>query len=528
MTILKTKFATTNRRLGDPSPEYDSMLTLWERNRAIIQGDAHAKAHDEYIDVIDYKNLLIPFSPKMSQAQYNFYKAEAELPGLIAQYVNIIAAGLLRKPPVIELPAALGEDAEDWIVNEFTSDGGTLMGFLYDLIREELITNRAWVTVDYPYIEDTSRLDKNKTRPYPVLWKAEQVINWRVDKHPMTGMYQLVRFTVRFVDVAYDPETGHGLPIERLIDYFLDDAGECVVQLLRRSDNIEQRVIGGKRIETNKETQTAFEPERAPVKIKVNGQALSFIPAFPANGSADVITPILQPLIDREVALYNKVSRRNHLLLGAGTYTPYICSDMNDEDFARIVEAGLGSWLKLQEGDEVGVLEPPTAALSDYDKAITSTIDEMTRMGIRILAPDTAESGIALELRNASQTAQLNALNTRISDTMERIISLMLNWQYGGNPEEIVMDFKLSEDFNPAPLGSEWLQMVSDWYQNRLIPRSAFISLAKRNDLLPEDYDDEEASQEIEQDSLVPSMEDELALQQQYQTAPSGTYSGDK
>jgi hypothetical protein len=526
MSFLKTKYFGANRRLGDPSPEYDSMLTLWERNRAVIQGDAHAKAHDEFLDTLEYKNLLIPFSPKMSQAQYNFYKAEAELPGLLAQYVNIIAAGLLRKPPVIELPDSFGEEVEDWIVGEFASDGGTLIGFLYDLIKEELITSRAWVTVDYPDVPNSDLMDKNASRPYPVLWKAEQVINWQIGKHPTTGMYQLVRLTIRYVDVEYDPVSGHGQPIERVMYYRIIGYVYFFVYIFKINDNIEQKVIGGQRIESNKETKTAFVPEDEPFTIKINGKPLPFIPAFPANGSADIITPILQPLIDREIALYNKVSRRNHLLLGAGTYTPWIASDMSNDDFAMIVEAGLGSWLKLNSEDTIGVLEPPTTALQDYERAITSTVDEMTRMGIRILAPDNAESGIALEIRNASQTAQLNALNTRVSDTMERVISLMLAWQYNLDPTEIFVNFKLSEDFNPAPLGAEWLQLVSDWYQNRLIPRSAFISLAKRNDLLPEDYDDREAAQEIEQDPLVPSMEDELALQQQF-TNPIATYNGE-
>jgi hypothetical protein len=387
-------------------------------------------------------------------------------------------------------------------------------------LREELTTNRGWISVDLTSTTVSSEDLLKKTKPYPILWNAEQVINWRVGVHPLTGMHQLLRITIRYVDLEYDFNSGHGVPIERLLDYRINDAGNCEAGKFKRNNNVGQKVMGGRRLENNDEGKVAWYEDKPYEELLVQGKTLNFIPVFPTNGSADIMQPILQPLIDREVALYNKVSRRNHLLLGAGTYTPYICSDMSEDDFYKIVDAGLGSWLKLEKDDNVGVLEPPTAALSEYDRSITATVDEMTRMGIRILAPDTSESGVALELRNASQSAQLNALNTRVSETMEKVISLMVIWRYGGDPNKRVVNFKLSEDFNPAPIGSEWLRLVTEWYQSRIIPRSAFINMAKRNDLLPEEYDDDAALEEIEQDSLVPGPEE------QYNTNTS-TYLGE-
>ena len=507
-----TSTADQNRTVGDPSPEYESLKTVWQRNRAVLEGENSVKGYDEYIDTVHYRNLLLPFSPSMNQQQYNFYKAEAELPGLISQYGRILISGLLRKEPSLEVDSgAVNEEMLNWLRYSFTADGNSLVSFLDDALWEEITTSRAWVGVDYPDVpEDLDPELRKRIRPYPVLWKAENVINWYMGANPITGLSQLIRLTVRFNAEEYSFETGHGRPVERVIDYIIDESGYLIVNHYKRTQDAAKRVINGDpEMDFNRDQDSGWVLEIEGQTPMIRGERLTFIPCWPLNGAVKPKEPILQPLIDREVALYNKVSRRNHLLLGAGTYTPYVASDMSEEDFQRIVEAGLGSWLKLQQGDSVDVLSPPTEALSDYDKAIESTVSELTRMGIRILAQDSADSGIALEIRNSAQTAQLGALNARVSETMNKVLKLMLSWRYdfGDMEDDNPVYFNLSDDFNPAPLGSDWLRVVTEWYQSKLIPRSAFINMAKRNDLLPADYDDMAAQEEIQADPLVPDQQ---------------------
>jgi len=47
------------------------------------------------------------------------------------------------------------------------------------------------------------------------------------------------------------------------------------------------------------------------------------------------------------------------------------------------------------------------------------------------------------------------------------------------------------------------LRLVTEWYQQGIIPRSAFVDIAKSNDILPVDYDDEEGVGEIKEDDLI-------------------------
>src|SRR6056300_107942 len=92
--------ADKTKTVADPNAEYESIKDIWQRSRAVCSGERYVKDYDTYIDVLNYTNLLLPFSPSMTQSQYDFYKAEAELPGITAQFARMLVGGLLRKEPI--------------------------------------------------------------------------------------------------------------------------------------------------------------------------------------------------------------------------------------------------------------------------------------------------------------------------------------------------------------------------------------------------------------------------------------------
>jgi hypothetical protein len=509
MTQIPT--LTSKSSVGTPTYEYESMVRIWKRCRAILNGELYAKEHDRYVDQVNYTNLLVPFSPRMSQEQYRWYVAEAELPGLTSQYAKILTGGLLRKPPEINLPDTVPEGAEAWLRNRFTEDGRPIIAFLDAAIWEELSTSRGWVSVDFPVVPDYANLDpeqKKMIAPYPVLWRAEDVINWQTGIDGSTGRPALTRVVFRYIDRSYKDSEWH--PNLRIVavDHYLDEAdiyrvqyytkeGEATVDLI--NGDLKMTQIFGTELFSNDH----WIADGDPITPMMWGEPMTSLPIFPLNGEVALEAPMLTPLIDKEIALYNKVSRRNHLMYGASTFTPVVFSDMSNEDFTSVVNAGLGSWIKLGSGDKIDAFRTPTDALADMDRAIESSLAEMTRMGVRILAPEGDQSGIALEIRNSSLTAQLGLMNNKLSATMAEVVKLMLRWRYGRDLEVEDLEFKLSADFNPTPLGSEWARLVTEWYQNRLIPRSVWLSVAKQHDILPADYDDQMGMEEIGQDPLI-------------------------
>jgi hypothetical protein len=387
-----------------------------------------------------------------------------------------------------------------------------MVSVLDQSIWEELNTTRAWIVVDHPSLttaefEALSVEERKDLSPYAIVYSAEQVINWRRGKSKGAGKQVLTKFTVRMFTEQYRPGEHHPDLVDTVYDYSLDESGYLVIQKYIRETNETVKVVAGvsKPVVEANNVNAAWIMDGAPQLPMMHGRRLEMIPAFPMNGSIEVQPLILGPLVDREVGLYNKVSRRNHLLYGAATYTPVVASDMEDDKFRAIVESGLGTWLHVAKGETVSALETPTAALADMEKSITGTIEEMARMGIRMLSPDgtSQESGVALEIRNSAQTAQLGLFNTKVSRTFEKVIQLMILWKYDLVVGADEIEFNLSQDFNPVPMGADWMRLITEWYQGGIIPRSVFLAIAKQNDVVPADYDDVVGQQEIQIDPLV-------------------------
>ena len=106
MAVINAAQASV-KTVADPNASYESLYPLWTKSRAVCNGERFVKDLDSMIDVVGFNNLLIPFSPTMTQQQYNFYKAEAELPGITAEFAKMLVGGLLRKSPTFKFPAGV-------------------------------------------------------------------------------------------------------------------------------------------------------------------------------------------------------------------------------------------------------------------------------------------------------------------------------------------------------------------------------------------------------------------------------------
>lgn len=507
-----------NKTVADPIAAYDSVRSLWIRCRAVCGGERFVKDYDGLLDVVQFTNLLMPFSPSMTQQQFNFYKAEAELPGIVAQYSKVVIGGLLRKQPQLKLPEGAPEGAYQWIMDAFSQDSSPLISFLDSALWEEIQTSRAWVYVDYPKIENADELSKEERqsiKPYPILWPAESVINWKMSTSSKDGDQKLVMLIIRtYEEVPAEANEFHDKLLDTVYVHEIVGGYYQIRKYQKATQDAIIPVVNGKPVQnyaaagsagvtgSSGTNTSAYELKETVQDIMFNGERLTVIPAWPLNGSIEVVEPVLVPIVDKEIHLYNKMSRRNHLLYGAATYTPIISSNMAEERFEEIVGSGLGTWIHLQQGDTADVLKTPTEALADMDRSIAAAIEEMAKMGLRMLSPESAQSGVALEIRNAAQTAQLGTLNVKISNQLSDIIAFMMNWRYDTDYTSEDVQLTLAQNFDSMPIGADWMRLVTEWYQAGLIPRSLWLQICKQSEVVPVDYNDDDGQAEMNQSTL--------------------------
>ena len=493
---------------GVPSDTYLSSVNEWKRNRAVIQGPSYTKDYDT---VPSSDNLLLPFNPSMTQEQYDFYKAEAEVPGVSSEFTKMIIGGLLRKQPLLELPESVPAEAKNWILNDIGSDNGSLISFLSSALWEELQTSRAWIQIDYPVVDlnNLTPEQRKQVKPYPILHNAENVINWSTSANPITGEVRLDTlvtryFTSRITDNPLHPTYEDTVDVHRL-----DESGLYVIDTYVKNNKSEtpNYIDGGIDYNFNEGSDNDFKLVGTNSNLFINGKRMDFIPFFPFNGMIEIMDPIMTPIVNREISLYNKISRRNHLLYLSATYTPVVKSDsLTEQEKDELVRQGLGTWLFVNKDDSIETLQTPTAALKDMEAAIKGGYDELTRIGIKMLSlePNNSDqSGVALQIRNAAQNAALSTLNAKISESMRKIIKMLINWRYDIKLDDSDIRFNLSSDLTPSPVGSDWMRLITEWYQGGLIPRSTFIEIAKNNDVLPTDYDDSIGQDEISHDDNI-------------------------
>ena len=506
----------TNRikTVGSPRDEYLSIQKEWLRNRAIIQGQQYAKDYDQVPDV--NSNLLLPFNSTMTQAQYDHYKAEAELPGVSSQYAKMLTGGLLRKVPILEINdnRINVEETKDWIMNRFGEGNESLISFLDAALWEEMQTSRAWVQIDYPNVdlESLAPEERRQITPFPRLWNAESVINWSTATSPVSGYQRLTSVIIRSYSPAEGSTPYHPTLVDTVWVHYLDAEGLYAIDTYVNPNRstLDARYVDGQLEqdypEFDRDSWTLVSTNN---NIMINGERLGAIPFFPLNGSIDIIDPSFSPIVDREVALYNKISRRNHLLYLSATYTPVVQSDsLTDQEKDQLAQQGLGTWMFIGQQDSISTLSTPTQSLTDMEAAIRNGYDELTRIGVKMLSlePNNSDqSGVALQIRNAAQNAQLATLNAKISEQIKTIIRFMIHWRTGIIVEETDIRFNLSSDFARASTPTDVVRLIAEWYQGGLIPRSLFIEIMKANDIIPTDYRDDQAVAEIEEDDLVMS-----------------------
>jgi hypothetical protein len=510
--ILKSK---TTKTVGTPRDEYLSTQAEWQRNRAIVQGQQLAKDYDKRPDF--NSNLLLPFNPSMTLSQYQQYKAEAELPGVSTQYAKMLIGGLLRKNPLLDIDnSGIDEyEAKDWLLNRFGASNESMVSFLDSALWEELQTSRAWIQIDYPNVDlnSLSPEDRRLVSPYPILHTAENIINWQTSTDPVTGETKLSMVITRFYqNVASSINPFHPDTQDTVQVHYLDEQGYYVVDTYV---NLSESVIGPTILDGsvqqkyNNFTTDSWTLINSNNNILQGGERLWFIPFVPLNGSIEIMDPIFTPIVDREVSLYNKISRRNHLLYLSATYTPVVKSDtLTESDKDKLANQGLGTWMFIGQNDNINTLSTPTESLKDMETAIRAGYEELTRIGVKMLSlePNNADSsGIALQIRNASQNAQIATLNAKVSEAMKKVIVIMLNWKYNTDVTESEVRFNLSSDFNRLSTNTETTRLISEWYTGGLIPRSVFIEIMKNNDILPSDYNDGDSMNEIQSDPLVMS-----------------------
>ena len=456
--------ATNTNTIKQPSKSYTFWEPTWTKARAVVEGAAAVKQFDDTLRT-DGSNLLIPFSNAMSPASYSHYKQTAELPGFTASQRKTVLSALLRKQVAITLPAELNnDDVRDWISNNIYLGQGSIMSLIKDAVRDDLITSNTWLLLDYnTYTE----------QPVVEVLPATAVISATVGFHPKKGYGNLIRLVVRRQD-------------QRIVDDTVEDFYRYQVHSINDEGNYQVTTY----VEDGEDgvTQEGDVPV-IPTRV-VGGQEVSFdeILVYPMDGSPNIESAFLADFATREMALYNLLAARNHLLILSSALTPVLTGNITDKAKQSIRDRGLGAVWYLPEGADVKILETPTGALSGLNSSIENTRQDLQQLGARQLVKDSRASGTALEITNSPYSATLSSLSRTYSNTLRKVIAQAVNWQYKTDYNISEFNVELSSDLSRSATGSDAMTHALTLYDGGLITGDEVIKIAKDNSVVSSDY----------------------------------------
>lgn len=446
-------------------PQYDEFLPVWKTCRDATTGQRAVHAGgDEYL----------PKLSGQSQADYKAYLTRALYFNATGRTVEGMVGLVFRKRPTIALPVAL-----EPYLTDIDAAGQSLNGFAQQIVEEVVKVSRVGVLVEYPpapEVEAPITIDTARQlgqRPYLTTYKAESILNWRVERVNNQSM---------IVSVFLSEKYGE------------DDDGEDLIQIRELFFD----GLYGQRIWRSNSQGWAVISEYYPT---MNGQRIRMIPFFiaaPKEGTIDVQNPIIESLAYVNLAHYRNSADLENGAHVAGLPTPWV-NGITDPSEAPEIYLGATTCLKLPPDATAGFLQCGSEGFATLEKAMTRKEEQMAALGARMLAPEKkqAETAEAHEIKRGGENSVLATLAGSVESTITKALRFMAEW-VGSNPEEVA--FELNKDYIPATMDAAMLrEWVATW-QSGGFSYETFIGGLQRGELIPDTITPEDEKERIEQD----------------------------
>lgn len=462
--------------VADRHKEYTEHEFEWARIRDAVAGeDAVKKAETNHL----------PKPSGQNEYEYSQYLMRAMFYGASGRTVQGLLGAIFRKPPMIDLPAAMQEASDN-----ITLTGVDLETFAKTVCEEVITMGRYGVLVD-------RAVDNEFNQAYFRGYTVEAIINYRTRNVGGVMMLDQVILQEEEEMPADDNFGSESRIVYRVL--MLDDDGLYKVCIYT-----EMQSSAGER-------GFALIDEYEP---KNRGERMDYIPfQFISHVG---LTPQYQksPILD--LVNVNMSHYRTTADLEQANYltsqpTPYITNMRADlMDDYRI---GSGSLWLLPEGSQVGMLEYQGAGLTSLETSLSRKEQMMALLGARMLEDSRriGETAETVRLRGSGESSILASISGTVSAALTQCLIWLAEWEnISGEPV-----LQLNRDFLDSRLSAQELTaLVSAWQQGAM-PLDDLLYNLQRGEMLRPDYTIEEFSELLTEGSITQVSGQEMTLDEE-------------
>lgn len=445
-------------------PEWQDRADEWREMRVTARG---AKAVREAGE--DFLPMPSGFRVQADsgRAMYGAYQKRAQFPEIVAPTIRGMVGVIHRTEAQIEMP-----DAMIGIWERATSDGLALEAFHRRITGELLLTGR------YSILADAA--SGGSDLPFLAGYSAEALINWSTDR-----------------------------------DFYVLDESGLERNEFEWSNKKRYRVLRLADGRYEVETYSGADKDADVLQPTARGgQRLDSIP-FVVIGPRDLaVAPEEPPLIGvarAALAIYRLDADYRHQLYMSGQETLVVING----DAPSAIGAGVVITLTSGQGEDgkeftpdAKYVGPSGTGIAAHRTAIQDERENAVAAGARIFdsAKKAAESGEALRLRYAAQTATLTSIAQASAQGLEKALRFAAV-MVGADPEKVVV--KPNLDFLDSTMSAQDAQhLVTVWQSGALSKQTLYENLQRGEIASPERSFDEEEELITAEGGGLPPIED--------------------
>lgn len=484
----------TNIETGVSSvrPELASLKEKYEKVRDCLGGEEVVKSRGtKYLPPPSDINDII------ERSRYDIYKQRATFLGITALTQRTVVGKLVVKPATIELPEQLG-----MLTDNVNGEGLQADQLLELALSETYAMGRGGFGADFARVtsDELSIADVREFSPTVSFYRAEDIPNWRINKH--TQKLEMVT-----VIEEYEKYDEFAVIKEKQYKVWLLEDGGVRVQIWR-SDN-DSRGIKRENYQIVEEYPLLLPGGRPWTEIP-------FAIAGSSNNDWAIDEPPLYGMANIELSLFRNSADREEAVFRLGQPTPYTIGQLQeDQDDLQIktIRFGSGRYIPLSAGSQIGLLQANPNTMIDKLEA--------DKMGyLRFLgAMNFSQDNLGQNQTATGAVYQAMQAHAPLITTGRNVVSALRKalgfaGQFLGiEPESDEYEVKLNSDILDRPLGVLDMQVAAQLYKDGIITWDEVREQARINDIAL--HDAEEAKELIETEGLgemdAPSLNDQQA-----------------
>lgn len=451
-------------------PEYSANTTRWRQMRDHLAGSETVKKRG-----VEYLPFLGDENDSDDQANYQRYKQRALYLEATARTHQVLTGAITWKDPII---SDMGDNLVD-LLQDVTMEGESFAQLTRAVVSEVVAVSRCGILVDLPAIQTPTY--NNGEYPYFVLYKTEDIINWRYER-----INNEMKLTLVVLREMFSTEG---------TDEFTTD------------ENVRYRVL---RLRDGVYTQQVYE------QIEEGGQILTgeeFVPAVRGAGLNEIpfvfcgvegVSPRVPKLVldgvkETNISHYVTSADLEHGRHFTALPQPWVAGFQPDQELR--IGSGV-AWVATEPNARAGYLEFSGSGLGSLERALEHKEKQMAILGAKllegqrpgVLAAETAR------INQAGESSTLSAISSNIEIGLTKALRLWVNMQAGTD----VPFVELNKDFVDQRLDPAGLSSVVQAYLSGAISYSTLFYNLKRGEIVADTVD------ETEEEAAVKEREEQM------------------